>query len=152
PARELDRFGPMAVKAMQTKELRWMSGSLGITTGHVETRHKPGPSRRSRAPVISATLRYNGSMEELANKAIDLPGPQPKSNRGWFKRGDGRINRSGRPPKIPSAHGFAKQSDQLKLLEIPIDALLRRLKQQNAPWITNFPSDLTIVDAYLNPT
>jgi hypothetical protein len=76
----------------------------------------------------------------------------PKSNRGWFQRGDERINREGPPRKIPLAHGFAKQSDRLKLLVIPVQSLLSRLTRQIHPWIVNLPDDVTIVDAYLDAT
>jgi hypothetical protein len=92
-------------------------------------------------------------MDEQANNAADgsAPDTAPKRNRGWFQRGDARINLEGRPrgSKAAAQEGpaadLASCADRVMVLYVPGLDLLFRLGHQNAPWIVNLPADGEIV-------
>jgi hypothetical protein len=77
---------------------------------------------------------------------------EPPKNRGWFQRGDRRINREGRPKgsKAGSEEGSAPTdrapwADRLMLLLLRGRDLAFRLGHDKAPWIVNLPVDCEIV-------
>lgn len=87
-------------------------------------------------------------MEELVDKPAD--GPFPGSNRGWFRKGDGRINREGRPKGSTKAGpkdqaDRAPVADRLKLLVLPAGDIVQRLTCEYGPWIVSLPDDIEIV-------
>jgi hypothetical protein len=89
-------------------------------------------------------------MQEQVEKVPD--GTPPKSNRGWFQRGDRRINREGRPrgSKAGSDDGSAPAdrascADRLMTLFVPGPDLAHRLSYGSGPWIVNLPGDCEIV-------
>jgi hypothetical protein len=75
-----------------------------------------------------------------------------RNNRGWFRSGDRRINREGRPlgtkasTSVECTLDCARQADRLKRLIIPERDVVWRLTRQYAPWFVNLPSDFQIVD------
>jgi hypothetical protein len=80
---------------------------------------------------------------------VEMP---PKRNPGWFKPGDQRINREGRPrgSKAASEAGSAPAdrapcADRLMLLVLPERDLAWRLSRGDSPWIKNLPADFEIV-------
>lgn len=86
-------------------------------------------------------------MQEQVNE------PAPNRNHGWFRPGDRRINREGRPkgsskssrqPSSPAVDR-APCADRLQVLVVPTRDLARRLRWKLAPWITNLPEDAEIV-------
>jgi hypothetical protein len=85
----------------------------------------------------------------------EKPTTQPRHNRGWFRPGDRRINREGRPrgsSKVAMATGnCAPYADRLMLVAIPERDLAFRLTHPNAIWITNLPGDVEIVACRVNP-
>jgi hypothetical protein len=93
-------------------------------------------------------------MQELVNNLAEGPMHEPvaKGNRGWFRAGDRRINREGRPRgstaasrhENPSAD-CAPQADRLMLLIVRGRDLTFRLSKQHASWIINLPPDFEIV-------
>jgi hypothetical protein len=89
-------------------------------------------------------------MEELVEQ-MHL-GPAPKSNRGWFKPGDRRINRRGRPvgskgDPADETVDRAAVTDGLMVLRLPLKLLACRIAFERSPWITNLPVDLQIVSS-----
>jgi hypothetical protein len=92
-------------------------------------------------------------MEELADKgAVEAV---PKRNRGWFQRGDGRINREGRPkgskagsPGVGPADR-APCADRLMLVRVPRGNLKNTLSRPPTEYIENLPHDFEIVDCRL---
>jgi hypothetical protein len=91
-------------------------------------------------------------MEELAEQ-MQLGSP-PMSNRGWFKAGDKRINRRGRPvgSKADPGDGAgaverAATTDSLMVLRLPLKLLACRIAFERGPWITNLPVDVQIVSS-----
>lgn len=96
-------------------------------------------------------------MDEQAKMATaDCPVPEPPraTNLGWFKPGsDPRINRQGRPHGRKAATGdtspVAERADRLMLLAVPATELAWRLANQNAPWITNLPTDFEIFGCHV---
>jgi hypothetical protein len=95
--------------------------------------------------------------EELANAMSVVPAPEPpQSNRGWFRPGDRRINREGRPKgKVAlgsAVENRAPRADRLRRLLIPTRDLVWRLTQQNAPWFVGVHEDLEIVGARFDVT
>ncbi len=85
------------------------------------------------------------------------PEPAPRHNAGWFRRGDRRINREGRPRGSKVAAEAAGQpedrapvADRLMLLFVVARDLAWRLTQQNAPWMVNLPRDYQIVGCRLD--
>jgi hypothetical protein len=91
-------------------------------------------------------------MDEPAEKLAGGPDPvpAPRSNRGWFRRGDRRINRDGRPRKPPPGVHPAdctKRADRVKRLFVRERDLAWRLTKQFAPWVDNLPADFQIIDS-----
>jgi hypothetical protein len=85
-------------------------------------------------------------MEEQANNVVGAPEGAPKRNAGWFQRGDGRINRDGRPRKSwADCADRAPFAGRLMLLRMPTRDFLRRLTSDGAPRIANLPVDCEIV-------
>jgi hypothetical protein len=95
----------------------------------------------------------------MSEQAADLvngnsePGP---ANRGWFRRGDPRINRRGRPRNgvtaAPRQQTEKKPlSGQLKRLSVPVSDLRVRLAREKGPWMVNLPNDFRIVALELDP-
>jgi hypothetical protein len=85
-------------------------------------------------------------MEEQANNVVGGPEGAPKKNAGWFQRGDGRINRDGRPKKVwADCADRAPFAGRLMLLRMPRGDFLRRLADDGAPRIANLPPDCEIV-------
>jgi hypothetical protein len=93
-------------------------------------------------------------MNETAQELAAAPAPKKKGgrNRGWFRRGDKRINREGRPhgskralPDGPRAE-LAQRADRVMLLFLHGNALCQRLRQEYAPSADNIPSDAEVVD------
>jgi hypothetical protein len=91
-------------------------------------------------------------IEKQAATGNGVPGPAPPANRGWFRPGDGRINREGRPrgskaaaPEGADPAGCAPRTDRLKVVRLRERDLAWRLTRQNAPWMTNLPADVRIV-------
>jgi hypothetical protein len=80
-----------------------------------------------------------------------VPEPGPKRNAGWFRPGDRRINREGRPKGSKAACqagppvDCAPEADRLMLLWVPAPDLAFRLSKYLAPWIVNLPEDVAIV-------
>ena len=110
--------------------------------------------RYFRRASSDASYRYNSGMDERTARLASEPNQEPKTqdNRGWFRAGDRRINREGRPhgSKARASHecirDCARQADRLKRLIIPERDLAWRLTRQNGPWVINLPSDYQIVD------
>jgi hypothetical protein len=77
--------------------------------------------------------------------------PPVRPNRGWFRAGDRRINREGRPYGSKTAASTdispdcAFQPDRIKRLFVPERDLAWRLTRQFAPWYVNLPDDFQIV-------
>jgi hypothetical protein len=91
-------------------------------------------------------------MEQLAEQ-MHLGSP-PKSNRGWFKPGDQRINRRGRPvgSKAEPEDGAgdvdrAAATDSLMVLRLPLKLLACRIAFERGPWTTNLPVDFQLVSS-----
>jgi hypothetical protein len=79
-------------------------------------------------------------------------------NAGWFQRGDGRINREGRPrgsksaaPEGSTPADRAPRADRLKLLFVPGLEFAFRLCHPKGFWVTNLPPDFEIVSCRLDP-
>jgi hypothetical protein len=89
-------------------------------------------------------------MEEQADNLTGVPEPVPPRNRGWFRPGDPRVNREGRPRGSKAATGQAvdraPRADRLVLLWVPAWELAFRLTHGLAPWWTvNLPKGFRIV-------
>jgi hypothetical protein len=64
----------------------------------------------------------------------------------WFKRGDQRINRDGRPRKAWVAYADrAPRADRLMLVWVPRQDFGHRLTGDGAPCIANLPADFEVV-------
>src|SRR5262245_37736910 len=94
-------------------------------------------------------------MDEPIEELVDELGqqPAPKTNHGWFRPGDGRINRQGRPrgSKVVTADGTlsadsAKRADRVMLLFVNGKYLTHRLASQFGPWMRGIPCDAQIID------
>jgi len=94
-------------------------------------------------------------MEEAIEKLADEPGqqPAPKTNRGWFRPEDRRINREGRPRgrKVGAPDGTppvdcAKRADRVMVLFVPERVLARRMTGLKAAWAANLPPGFRFVD------
>jgi len=67
-------------------------------------------------------------MEEQANNLVDGPVPGPKKNAGWFRAGDQRINRDGRPKLAwAGCEDRAPCAGRLMLLWVPRQEFVQRL-------------------------
>jgi hypothetical protein len=89
-------------------------------------------------------------MEQLAEQMHGSP--PGKANRGWFKAGDKRINRRGRPLGSKADLGDvsverAAATDGLTVLRLPLKLLALRIAFERGPWITNLPVDFQIVSS-----
>jgi hypothetical protein len=81
-----------------------------------------------------------------------------KGNRGWFRKGDPRINRRGRPHGSKSAPADmdmpverADATDRLMVLYLPDSLLLLRLyRDDEFGSVTNLPSGCAIVNCRLH--
>src|SRR5262245_39961242 len=89
-------------------------------------------------------------MEEQAAEPVNGHG-QRTENAGWFRPGDRRINREGRPrgSKIvkdnsPAPHRTG-EADRVMLLFVPSKDMPLCLGPQKAPRVTNLPKDTEIV-------
>jgi hypothetical protein len=85
--------------------------------------------------------------EQLDNRPAESP---PRTNRGWFRPGDRRINREGRPRGSPKAGpeeqaDRAPAADRVMLLVLPARAVAYRLTHERGAWIANAPRDIEIV-------
>jgi hypothetical protein len=92
--------------------------------------------------------------EKLAMAGVPepAPAPPPKLNRGWFKAGDGRINRGGRPrgskatvPAGTHPADCAPRADRLKRLVLDEPVLAGSLACAKAPLVINLPDDFRVV-------
>jgi hypothetical protein len=82
--------------------------------------------------------------EHPADDVVSGQAPQP--NPGWFRPGDRRINRDGRPKKSWAAFvDRAPQADRLMLLWVPRQELGRCLAGQHTLSVANLPPDYQIV-------
>lgn len=87
---------------------------------------------------------------EAMSEPTSTPAPDPaRKNKGWFAKGDRRINRKGRPRDEQAA---ARRLDEgkpvvgcLRRLRVPLMYLQPQLIGHGAPWICNLPSDFRIV-------
>ena len=73
-----------------------------------------------------------------------MEGTAPRSNKGWFKKRDRRINREGRPRGSSTVKGIpsqdlAPQADRLKLLVIALSIVGAWLERLKSPYVTNLP-------------
>jgi hypothetical protein len=91
-------------------------------------------------------------VEKLAGDAVMEP--IPRRNRGWFRAGDKRINREGRPrgskaavPEGTLPENCAPRADCLMRFSLPGRELVGRLTHPNGFWLVNLPSDAQIVDS-----
>jgi hypothetical protein len=95
-------------------------------------------------------------MEELVNNATaaSVPEPSPKKNAGWFKPGDPRVNREGRPrgSKAPTAEPAirAPRANGVMLLWVPQEETRHRLTSSCGPWIATLPEDYEIVESHVD--
>jgi hypothetical protein len=90
--------------------------------------------------------------EELAVAGGTVPEGAPPSNRGWFRPGDRRINREGRPrgskaavPTGTRPADRAPYADRLKRLFVGERQLNCSLSRERHPWVINLPPDFRIV-------
>jgi hypothetical protein len=74
-------------------------------------------------------------MDQPTEKLVAEPAaaPTPKSNRGWFRAGDERINKQGRPrgsrKRTAGVADVARRADRLKRLEVEGELLMRLLRR-----------------------
>lgn len=95
-------------------------------------------------------------MEELVNQTGDSA-QEPKRNAGWFRQGDRRINREGRPrgSKVASPGEdvyCASCADRVMLLHVPARVLAHRLLYREGPWLNNLPRDVKVVGCRIDST
>lgn len=98
-------------------------------------------------------------MEEHVEKLPDGPIQETETNPGWFRPGDARINREGRPrgskaapaEAIPPADR-APRADRLMLLRVPGQEVVFHLTHRKAPWFVNLPKDVEIVGCDVDST
>jgi hypothetical protein len=91
-------------------------------------------------------------IKELAGAGAAVPEPAPRTNRGWFKSGDPRINRQGRPwgskadvPEGTHPEDCAPRADRLRRLVVLERDLVWRLASIKAPGVANLPTDFQVV-------
>lgn len=93
-------------------------------------------------------------MEELPIDVVS--GQERKENAGWFRPGDQRINREGRPKgsKVVKddspAPDRAVRADRVMLLFVPSEDMTLCLSPRNAPRVTNLPTDAEIVSCRMD--
>ncbi len=72
-----------------------------------------------------------------------------KVNRGWFRSGDPRINRAGRPKPEKAAAKRAqsgkRQHGPIRKLFVPAAHLETYLTHRHGPWLINLPASFSIV-------
>jgi hypothetical protein len=97
-------------------------------------------------------------MEEQVEGLLPEATQQPKRNAGWFRPGDGRINREGRPqgskaglPTGIAAEDLAARADRVKRLFVPAQEIACHLSGRKAPFMANLPEDFEIVGSRFDP-
>jgi len=96
-------------------------------------------------------------MEEQVETMTNVPVPEqvPQRNPGWFRTGDRRINREGRPrgssKGSSEAADRAPAADRLMLLVLSGPHLAFRLSHPKARWAVNLPKDFEIVSCRFDP-
>jgi hypothetical protein len=90
-------------------------------------------------------------MEDTSEKLAATPydSPARRANRGWFRAGDRRINREGRPRGMQtgqSGESCTRVTDRVMAFFVPQRELGSMLTQCKAPWITNLPRAFRLVD------
>jgi hypothetical protein len=97
-------------------------------------------------------------MQEQADRMTPEPAQQPKRNAGWFRPGDGRINREGRPrgskkrlPQGVASEDLAARAGRVMRLFIPAREFACHLSGREAPWVANLPEDFEIVAGRFDP-
>jgi hypothetical protein len=87
-------------------------------------------------------------MEEQVTSVPEPPLPVLRRNRGWFQRGDPRINRDGRPKKSWAAYeDRAPRAGRFMLLWVPTQNLCRRLTGDGAAGVGNLPTGCKLVSS-----
>lgn len=80
---------------------------------------------------------------------MELADAAEPANRGWFRAGDPRINRAGRPKGAQQAAQRARAGKplcgRLMTLFVPEQDFQTYLTRRNGPWLTNLPDDFRIV-------
>ena len=115
---------------------------------------------------FSAVCGYNSTMmdqdkEQAPEQAVEQTEEQAQElatprNRGWFRAGDGRINRAGRPrgKKVSAAEsppvGLARQSDRLMRIFVEGDVVTCWLTWMSSPCLVNLPSDFRVVECQVD--
>jgi hypothetical protein len=90
-------------------------------------------------------------MDEHIEQVADGPMPEPaaRRNRGWFRPGDARINKEGRPRGSKAADGppadRAERADRVMRLFVGGRELACCLSRPKAPWVSNLPADFKVV-------
>jgi hypothetical protein len=88
-------------------------------------------------------------MEEQA--IAPMEGQPPKSNRAWFRPGDERINREGRPKgsrisaKPDPSTWLATSTDRVQTLFVQMSFQRCWMKRFSGPRVANLPPDFQIV-------
>jgi hypothetical protein len=98
-------------------------------------------------------------MDDSNTKLVDIQAQEqaPPRNPGWFRVGDNRINRDGRPrgKKLPTENGsvqpdVAQRSDRLMRFFVRSRILISCLTQMKAPWM-GLPPGFQFVDCRVDP-
>jgi len=90
----------------------------------------------------------DGQSEKLVVEASPIP---RRTNRGWFRSGDKRINYEGRPRRsklavVGSPADCAKCTDRVMRIFVPGQVVHCCLTRSKAPWLVNLPIDFRIVE------
>jgi hypothetical protein len=91
-------------------------------------------------------------MQEQAQELVDALEPDlaKTRNRGWFRAGDSRINRGGRPKS--SVRRTKAASRRLMRILMPLQDLEQALSSHKHPWIVNLPGDFSVIAVSLDLT
>jgi hypothetical protein len=97
-------------------------------------------------------------MEKQVEGLLPEATQQPKGNAGWFRPGDGRINREGRPrgskaglPTGIALEDLAARADRVQRLFVPAGDIACHLSGRKAPCLANLPLDFAIVGSRFDP-